>query len=127
MPVALATATRGRSALGLGKPGCTVDPEFDPHPQPQPPSLDEQPQASTATILSHPQDILWFDRIRTDRKIRFTLPVCEIIEEDELAVTERCKRLIHHGPTSTLTLSESSTPSFLRRAIGAITSMMSSG
>ena len=83
----------------------------------------DQPPA----ILAHPDNILWSNRIGSDCKIRLTLAVIEIIEKDELSVPQRCKRLINHGPTSTLTLSESSTPSFLRRAIGAITSIMSSG
>src|SRR5512136_2404739 len=81
----------------------------------------------TAAVFPHPEDMLRGNRIGADRKIRLALAVIEIVKEDEFSVTQRRERVVYHGPTSTLTLSESSTPSFRRRAMGAITSMMSSG
>src|SRR5512136_151513 len=64
-----------------------------------------------AAVFPHPENMAGGNRIGADRKIRLALAVIEIVEEDELAVPERCERVVDHGPTSTLTLSESSTPS----------------
>ena len=114
-PSRSATAIARRASLANGKTEALGCNRMD--------SRADQP----AAVFTHPENILRGNRIGSDRKIRLALAVIEIVEEDELPVPQRRERLVNHGPTSTLTLSESSTPSFRRSAMGAITSMMSSG
>jgi len=81
----------------------------------------------TSAILSHLHDMTGGYGVRPDSKICLSFPVVKIIQQNKLPVTQRCQSIIYHGPTSTVTVSVSSTPSFRRSATGAITSIISSG
>jgi hypothetical protein len=78
-------------------------------------------------VFAHLHNVAWCNSVGSDCKISLSLPVVKIIKEDKFSIPQCGQSIVNHYSTSTVTVSVSPTPSFLRSATGAITSMMSSG